>query len=121
MDPVIEFVQSSPNKSLPSDDELKSFLRGNTKKSQNDLPPQKSIPASRPIPKTFTEFRTEAASSLISKIFNRSSSKKTPAIGNNQMDSAPPPTFSAPNADIFPEEKSLQPVISSTLKLRAKT
>lgn len=120
LDPVIEFVQSSPNKSLPSDDELKSFLRGNTKKSQNDLTPQKSIPASQPIPKTFAEFRTEAESSLISKIFNRSSSKKTPVTRTNHKDSVPSPTFSAPNADIFPEEKSLQPVISSTLKLRAK-
>ena len=120
LDPVIEFVQSSPNKSLPSDDELKSFLRGNTKKSQNDLTPQKSIPASQPIPKTFAEFRTEAESSLISKIFNRSSSKKTPATGTNHKDSAPTPSVSALNADIFPEEKSLQPVISSTLKLRAK-
>jgi len=120
-DPVVKFIKSSPEHSLPTDDELQAFLKNGVKNNSKATKANELKAGNSSSDKTFAEFRNEAESSIISQIFKRSSSRKMMQqkdLEISQKVSSRPKTSSQslpPTAN----SEELFPVLSSTLKLKA--
>ena len=111
-DPVQHFIQSSSARPLPTDAELHHFLKSGNHNSKDAKDAQSS--------KTFAEFKNEATSSLLSRIFKaNSSARKRPELTNQNVLPPPPsnPGFDLPEA---PALKLPEGDFSSTVKLRAR-
>ena len=67
-DPVVNFVKSSPTHSLPTDDELQSFLKNGVKKETKSTESSNLASRNPMSNKTFADFRNEAESSIISHV-----------------------------------------------------
>jgi hypothetical protein len=121
-DPVVKFIKSSPTHSLPTDDELQSFLKNGVKKSNKTTNSTQVKTGNSSSDKTFAEFRNEAESSIISQIFKHSRSREKMQeqdFGIEQETSS----YSKTNSQPFPQtdnSKELFPVLSSTLMLKAR-
>jgi hypothetical protein len=112
LDPVKHFIQSTSARPLPTDAELSHFLKFGDENSKSAKDTQS--------PKTFAEFKNEAASSLLKQIFKASSpAKKSAELTNLNVLPPPPaqPFFDLPEA---PELKLSEGDFSSTVKLRAR-
>ena len=124
-DPVVKFIKSSPSHSLPTDDELQSFLKNGVKKETKST--ESSNLASRnPMPnKTFADFRNEAESSIINQIFKRASQNPKPAQTKKELTtSIPTPpdqaSFAPPLSQVAKPKSTARPSASSTLKFKAR-
>lgn len=121
-DTVAKFINSTPSHFLPTDDELESFFRNGLEKDKNTSNSTQLKTLNSASNKTFAEFRNEAESSLISQILNRSSSRKK--MQEKDLDIVQrTPSYPKTNTLPFPQadnSKELFPVLSSTLKLKAR-
>ena len=122
VDPVIQFVQTGPVKSLSTDDELKSFLNNKNKKKSEDFNSLESNPSLLDSGKRFSDFRSEVESSLASRIFKQ----KTRNIfvpqekSRDQIVSNEQRTKKTSQLPIYSQDKDPKNVLPSTLKLRAR-
>ena len=120
LDPIIEFVKSDPSKSLPTDDELRIFLNHREKTNSRESNSRQPNPDIASSSKTFAEFRSEAESSLISKIFNRSTKVKAQEASSVHKEMTQVSANTPAETTSHSENKGLHHIISSTVKLKAK-
>jgi hypothetical protein len=120
-DPVVKFIKSSPEHSLPTDDELQTFLKNGVKNNSKVTNANELNAGNSSSDKTFAEFRNEAESSIISQIFKRSSQKSKPSQTKKELvtsvptppvqSSLAPPSSNPPKSEARPS--------ASTLKFKA--
>lgn len=111
-DPVTQFLHSAPSNSLPTDDELNLFLKSAAKDSLSsenisDIP-HSEIPSAQ----SLSDFRNQAESALLNRIFKSETIKKEALPPNSPAEIVEIPV--APNGNPF------KGAFSSTVKLRAQ-
>ena len=120
-DPVVKFIKSSPEHSLPTDDELQAFLKNGVKNNSKATKANELKAGNSSSDKTFAEFRNEAESSIISQIFKRSSQKSKPSQTKKELvNTIPtPPVQSSLAPQSSNPRKSEARSSASTLKFKA--